>query len=333
MNKRRLHTWGLLLFAGAIVAVVAGGLAYASQGPADPTEATRAQAHGVVVANTAIIVFREGLEAVLIFAAVTAPLLGAQRRLRRPVGLGVAAAFAATVGTWFLAQAILGQFSRYGDRLMAVTGLIAIAVLLVIMNWFFHKVYWTKWIGKRNAQRKRVLARGAEAGFVGAQVLGLVALGFSSVYREGFEVVLFLQSLQLQAGTPTVLEGVGIGLAGTAAVGIAAFFLQQRLPYKRMLVVTGVMLGVVLVVMVGGSARTLQDVGWLSRTPMGVEFPGWWTRWFELVPTWETIGAQGVAAVAVVGSYFAAEYLKVRLPKRRGDEPAVRASQPSPLNG
>jgi hypothetical protein len=48
-------------------------------------------------------------------------------------------------------------------------------------------------------------------GFVGGQVLGLVALGFSSVYREGFEVVLFLQNLQLQAGTPTVLEGVAIG--------------------------------------------------------------------------------------------------------------------------
>ena len=119
------------------------------------------------------------------------------------------------------------------------------------MNWFFHKVYWTKWIGKRNAQRKRALA----GGIIGGQVVGLLLLGFSSVYREGFEVVLFLQTLQLQAGTPTVLEGVAIGLAATVAVGVAMFFLQQKLPYKRMLVVTGVMLGVVLVVMVGGSAR------------------------------------------------------------------------------
>jgi len=42
---------------------------------------------------------------------------------------------------------------------------------------------------------------------VGAQLLGLVLLGFTSVYREGFEVVLFLQSLQLKAGTATVMEG------------------------------------------------------------------------------------------------------------------------------
>jgi high-affinity iron transporter len=325
--KRRAwwRTYGVWIFAGAIVAALVGGLIVAAQGPSDPTEATKQTSHAVVVANSAIIVFREGLEAVLIVAAVTASMVGAQRRLRRPVAGGCAVAFAATVGTWFLAQAILGQFTRYGDRLQAVTGLIAIAVLLVIMNWFFHKVYWTKWIGKRNAQRKRVLAGG---GILGAQLLGLVALGFSSVYREGFEVVLFLQSLQLQAGTGTVLEGVGIGLAGTVAVGLVTFFLQQKLPYKRMLVVTGVMLGVVLVVMVGGSARTLQDVGWLSRTDVGVTFPDWWARWFEVVPTWETLGAQALAATLVVASYFAAEYLKVRRPKTRGEEPAVPAAQP-----
>jgi high-affinity iron transporter len=332
VKRRRFgQAWGVWIFAGVLVTTVVGGLVYASQGPADPTEATGAQPHAVVVANSAIIVFREGLEAVLIFAAVTAPLLGAQRRLRRPVTAGVGVAFAATVATWFLAQAILAQFSRYGDRLQAVTGLVAVGVLLVVMNWFLHKVYWTKWIGQRNAQRKRVLARGAEAGFLGAQALGLCALGFSAVYREGFEVVLFLQSLQLEAGTVTVLEGVAIGLAGTAAVGLATFLLQQKLPYKRMLVVTGVLLGVVLVVMVGGSARTLQDVGWLSTTPIGVSFPDWWARWFEVVPTWETIGAQALAALLVLGSYVAAEQLKVRRPLRRGEIAAVRAEEPAAI--
>jgi high-affinity iron transporter len=265
--KRRAwwRAWGVWLFVAVLVATVAGALVYASTGTPDPTEATSPESHGVVVVNSAIIVFREGLEAVLILAAVTAPMLGAQRRLRRPVLGGVAVAFAAAVATWFVAQAILAQFSRYGDKLQAVTGLIAIGVLLVIMNWFFHKLYWTKWIGSRTARRKAV----------GAQLLGLVLLGFTSVYREGFEVVLFLQSLQLKAGTATVMEGVAIGLAGTVAVGIATFFLQRKLPYRRMLVATGVLLGVVLVVMVGGSARTLQDVGWLSATPIGVRFPDW----------------------------------------------------------
>ena len=326
---RWFRTWGVwLLAAGTSMAVVAGLAIVAQSGSPDPTEAATSQSQAVVVVNSAVIVFREGLEAVLIFAAVTAAMLGTQRKLRRPIVVGVAVAFGATVATWFVAQAILAQFAQYGDRLQAVTGLIAIGVLLVIMNWFFHRVYWTHWIGKRADQRKRALARSARGGVLSGQVAGLVLLGFSSVYREGFEVVLFLQALQLKAGTAAVLEGVALGLAGTAAVGVVMFVLQQKLPYRRMLVVTGVMLGLVLVVMVGGSARTMQDVGWLPTTPLGVGFPDWLARWFEVVPTWETLGAQALAALLVVGSYVAAEHVKVRRPARRGSSPGVRPEAP-----
>ena len=322
-------TWGVWLLASfTIVAVIAGIAVVAQSGSPDPTESATPQSHAVVVVNSAVIVFREGLEAILIFAAVTASMLGAQRRLRKPVVVGAAIAFGATVATWFLAQAILAQFSEYSAQLMAITGLIAIGVLLVVMNWFFHKVYWTQWIGKRNDQRKRALARSAEGGFLAGQVVALVLLGFSSVYREGFEVVLFLQTLQLQAGTPAVLEGVAIGLAGTAAVGVVTFSLQQKLPYRRMLVVTGILLGMVLVVMVGGSARALQDVGWIPTTPLGVSFPDWFARWFEVVPTWETLIAQFLALSLVVGSYVAARHVRVRRPVRRGERPAVRPDAP-----
>ena len=106
--------------------------------------------------------------------------------------------------------------------------------------------------------------------------------------------MLFLQTLSSRRAPEPCSKESLIGLAATVAVGVRTFFLQQKLPYKRMLVVTGVMLGVVLVVMVGGSARTLQDVGWLSRTDVGVAFPDWWARWFEVVPTWETLGAQAI---------------------------------------
>ena len=111
------------------------------------------------------------------------------------------------------------------------TGFLAIVVLLIVLNWFVHKVYWSQWIGKHHRQRRKLLAKSG----IGA-TFGLVALGFTSVYREGFEVVLFLQTLQLEAGTSTVLEGVGIGLAATALVGLAVFHLHQKLPCKRMLI-------------------------------------------------------------------------------------------------
>jgi high-affinity iron transporter len=297
-------------------------MATADTGPADPTEVRGPQSDATVVFNASVIVFREGLEAVLIFAAVTASLLGANRERRKPVAAGAGLAFAATIATWFVVQALLAAAAPLGPRLEAITGFIAIAVLLVVMNWFVHKVYWSQWIGRHHRQRRRVLERG------GAVALGLVALGFTSVYREGFEVVLFLQSLELQAGTATVLQGVAIGLAGTAVVGVLTFWLHHKLPYRRMLVLTGVLLAVVLVVMTGGTAATFQDLGWLPATPLPFEMPGWLGAWFEIYGTYQGIACQLGAAILVVGSYVLAEHLKVRRPARRGAPVARRAQAP-----
>src|SRR4051812_13279741 len=217
------------------IAAVVYLMATAETGPVDPTEASAPQSHATVVFNSAIIVFREGLEAGLIFAAVTASFLGANRRRRRPVVAGAAVAFAASVGTWFVVQALLDVASPLGPRLEAITGFIAVVVLLIVLNWFVHKVYWSEWIGRHHRQRRRLLARTG----IGATV-GLVALGFTSVFREGFEVVLFLQNLELKAGSSAVLEGVAFGLAATAVVGVITFWLHHKLPYRRMLVLTGV---------------------------------------------------------------------------------------------
>ena len=211
-TARRVGVWTALalLLAGAVYL-----MATAKTGPVDPTEVH--QSRGTAVFNSAMIVFREGLEAILIFAAVTASFQGANKARRRPVVLGAGISFLAAIATWIVAQAILDVASPLGPRLEAITGFIAIVVLLVVMNWFVHKVYWTGWIAKHHRQRRKLLGR---VGF--SATLGLVALGFTSVYREGFEVVLFLQNLQLKEGTGVVLEGVGFGLLGTAAVGVAA---------------------------------------------------------------------------------------------------------------
>src|SRR3954467_7155555 len=97
--------WWLAGLAG--VAGVVYLMATASTGPIDPTEVRAPQSHATVVFNAAMIVFREGLEAVLIFAAVTASMTGADRVKRRPMVGGVAIAFVASIGTWFLVQAVL----------------------------------------------------------------------------------------------------------------------------------------------------------------------------------------------------------------------------------
>jgi high-affinity iron transporter len=326
LARSRHHDVRRLLIWAAFAAVVAGLvylMATASTGPVDPTEVATEQSRATVVFNSAVIVFREGLEAVLIFAAVTASFLGANRRRRRPVVAGAACAFLAAVATWFVAQAILDVASPLGPRLEAITGFIAVVVLLIVLNWFVHKVYWSQWIGRHHRQRRKLLASSGLSATV-----GLVALGFTSVYREGFEVVLFLQNLELKAGPSAVLEGVGFGLAATAFVGVMVFWLHRRLPYKRMLVLTGVLVGVVLVVMIGGTALSFQDLGWLPRHATPFTVPEWMGAWLEMYSTWETLGVQLLAGAFVIGSYYAAEYLKVKRPQRQGRRTAVRATEP-----
>ena len=159
-----------------------------------------------VVTNTAIIVFREGLEAVLILAALTAGMVGAQRRFRRPLLIGAVGALVASVATFVVAQTVLESLTRYGEKLEAVVSLVAIAVLLLIMNWFFHKVYWSEHLAGLHG-RKKTLLRGAGLTAAAAQVAGLAMLGFTAVYREGFETVLFLQAIVLEAGVGPVARG------------------------------------------------------------------------------------------------------------------------------
>ena len=311
VNTRRSVLWAA---AAAVVVGLVYLMATASTGPVDPTEITHPQSHTTIVFNAAMIVFREGLEAVLIFAAVTASFRGANAHRRTPVVLGAGCAFAATVVTWFVVQAVLDAASSLGPRLEAITGFIAILVLLLVLNWFVHKVYWSEWIARHHRRRRTLLAKAG----IGATV-GLVALGFTSVYREGFEVVLFLQNLQLQDGTGTVLQGVAIGLAATAAVGALTFWLHAKLPYRKMLILTGVLVGVVLVVMIGGTALSFVDLGWLPRHDTPFTLPQWLGAWFEVYSVWETLAAQALAAGFVIGSYYAAEYLKVTRPRRRGE--------------
>ena len=199
---------------------------------------------------------------------------------------------------------------KSGRLLRIIWPFLAIVVLLVIMNWFFHKIYWGGWIRAHNRRRKSLLdGVGSEISYVRLW-WGLVLLGFTSLYREGFEVVLFLQSYHLRLGGAVVLKGTLLGLTLTGMVALLTFVLQQRLPYRKMLITTGILLGVVLLVMVGEQAQEMQLANWISTTPipwLTNSIPAWMSLWFAVFPTYETMAAQFFAALLVVGSYYAAK--------------------------
>lgn len=318
---------GVLLFAGLIIAGVLVWQGITASGNPDPTAAHISQ--GAAILHTAILVFREGLECILVIAAITASFMGTNQPYRNSVAAGGALGFLATIATWFIAIAVLSQINAPALDIQAATGLLAIVVLLVIMNWFFHNIYWTGWISLQNRQRRALVTQGNTDGErIGKVLRGLALLGFASVYREGFEVVLFLQSIRLQVGSTTVLTGAALGLAFTLVVGALTFIAHHRLPYKQMLVFTGIMLGVVMVVMVGESIQEMQLAAWIGTTPVRLPIPEWMGTWFAIFPNVESLAAQFLAALLVIGSYFGAEYLRVWRPRNRGQTPAQRPTAP-----
>lgn len=294
---------------GCGIAAIAGVMVWQAamaKGSPDPLRAQTSATAAIV--DISVLVFREGLECVLVLAAILAGIgegCGESRGvLRNPIAIGAGAGFAATLLTWFAAVRILDDLSQSVSALalQAATGLVAVIVLLVVMNWFFHKVYWTGWISFHNRRKRALMASEGGAGWIG----GMALLGFTSLYREGFEVVLFLQSYRLRLGGWTVLLGTCIGLLLTGIVAVVTFVAHKKMPYRKMLVMTGGLLGIVLVVMVGEQVQEMQLAHWVSTTTIPAfarVAPAWMGTWLSVFPTIETLVAQAAAAVLVLGSY------------------------------
>jgi high-affinity iron transporter len=332
------YLWVGVVLAIAVLAVVLGW--HSGDGTTDPSVKANAlhMTRTSAVINSAVLVFREGLETILVLAAITASFRGANSGYRKPIAIGGVVAIAASIGTWFVAVGLLSIFSNTGLTLQAATGIPAIIVLLLVMNWFFHKVYWTGWISSHNKRRRSLVSADDDTNRR-RMLLGLAILGFSSVYREGFEIVLFLQNLRLTFGSSVVLEGVVLGALFTSAIGVLTFVLHAKLPYKKLLIITGVMLLVVLEVMVGEEINEMQLAHWIGSTSMGFNAPGWLGQWFSIFANWQTVIAQVLAFAIVIGSYVGAQYFRVWRPRRLGqqaarmpDEPPVRVIRSGPIS-
>jgi high-affinity iron transporter len=306
---RRLFK-GSLILAGAFVAGVLIWQGVTAGGAPDPTATHTSR--GAAMFDIGVLVFREGLECVLVLAAILAGMVGVNAGYRRPIVAGAGLGMLATVATWFIAVGIL---KNLGDNvsalaLQAITGLLAVVVLLVIMNWFFHKVYWGGWISMHHRQKKQLLHSAADEAASRTRLWwGFALLGFTSLYREGFEIVLFLQGYNLKLGTGVTLTGASIGLALVGSVAVITFLLEKKLPYRKMLEMTGILLGVVLLVMVGEQVQEMQLAGWVPSTTikwLEPVMPDWLGMWFAVFPTVETLVGQALAATLVIGSFFIA---------------------------
>lgn len=273
--------------------------------------------------DIAILVSREGLEIILVLATLVAGLSVKNSGYQRPIRAGAALGVLALIVTWFVGITVVSDLAvNYGALyVQATTGMLAVVIILIEMDWFFHGVYWTGWISMQNRKKMSLIADANRVGKSSRRVLlGLIAIGFATVFRDGFEIILFLQSFYLEMGPAVVYYGAAAGLALTLAIGYLTFVGQRHLPYMKMLILTGVLLTCVVFVMVGEEVNEMQLAGWIGTTniPWLQGVPAWVETWFSIFPNVQTFTAQALALLTVAGSFVFLRYRmwrQVRNPK------------------
>lgn len=280
-------------------------------------------APAIAVGYSFMILFREGLEAVLVLAAILG-YLEASRNLayRKPVLAGVAAAVGATVLTFVLAAVVLSIAPVQRELLEAGTALLAVALLFYVSFWLVARLDQRRWM-------EFVKAKVWSAASTGS-AFALAAVGFTAVYREGFETVLFYQALLSFSEELEVWVALGAlaGAVALGAVGFAIFRAGKRIPVKAFLGGAVVMVMVLSVALIGNAVRALQSatlvpVTFLEGVPRLPIFLADLTGWH---PTLQTILAQvALAIVYVLGAIWT---FAIRPRRERGREPAAPAEIP-----
>jgi high-affinity iron transporter len=241
-----------------------------------------------------VILLREGLEAILVLAAIIAFVAKTGRRDAMPwVHAGWLAALALGVLTWVLATYVIDISGANRELTEGVTALLA-AVMLLYVGWWLHgKSYAQAWSRFLKAQVGGALAK--------RTLWAMAAVSFLAVYREMFEIVLFYQALWAQAGEGAHGPVVGGMAAAAVALAVIAFLIlrySMRLPLGLFFSSTSALLVLLAIVFAGHGVAALQEAGVVSASPLGFE-P---VPLLGLYPSGESIGAQlAVIAVAALG--------------------------------
>ncbi|HEX4348834.1 MAG TPA: FTR1 family protein [Verrucomicrobiae bacterium] len=275
----------------------------ALSGLAQCTELLKVAVSPATIGFTAFtIVAREGLEAIIILAALMAGLRGVEyASTRKGIAGGAWMGLVVTVITFWLSRTVIHSLTRFGEKLEAVVSVLAVLILFVVTNWVFHRVYWVGW----NTKLRSLSKSAQDVSSTRWEWLALMGVGFLTVYREGFEMALFLQSLLLEGSKSAVFIGSAVAVIFLVLLGLLTFRYGVKLPYRRLLVLTGLLVVSIMVTFMGSAVRLFQTVDWLPIHPIySLHFPNWAGLWLGLYPSWEGILIPPMALVYVGGAWL-----------------------------
>ncbi|HEX7275247.1 MAG TPA: FTR1 family protein [Nitrososphaeraceae archaeon] len=258
------------------------------------------------------IIFREGLESALIIGAILTYLEASRNaHYKKHVYLGIVISIIATVITWYVAQFVIEISGASRELIEAIAGISAVAVLFWVSFWILNKVETKKWIEFVKAKVWQATTTGS--------VMVFAMLSFFTVYREGFETVLFYQAmLSFAKNMETfVLLGLVLGLAVIISVVFIIRKLGKRLPLR---VLFGLTMGIgayMSIAFIGNAIREFQEVGYITTTHMFGIIPRLEINLATMTgihPTLETTIAQIVLlSIYVIGSL----YILILQPRRK----------------
>lgn len=249
------------------------------------------------------IIFREGLESALIIGAILTYLEASRNnRFKKHVYYGIVIAIGATAVTWFIAEFIIDISGASRELIEAIAGVSAVAVLFWVSFWVLNKIETKRWIEFVKAKVWKATATGS--------IMVFVLLSFFTVYREGFETVLFYQAMLSFAKYMEwyVVAGFVLGLGVIIATAIVVRKLGRRLPLKVLFALTMGIGAYMSIAFMGNAIREFQELGYISTTHLIGTVPRLDINLATMTgihPTLETIIAQIILlAVYVVGSLY-----------------------------
>jgi high-affinity iron transporter len=258
------------------------------------------------------IIFREGLESALIIGAIITYLEASRNnRFKKHVYLGIVIAAVATGITWFVAEYVIEISGASRELIEAIAGVSAVAVLFWVSFWVLNRIETKKWIEFVKAKVWQATTTGS--------VMVFILLSFFTVYREGFETVLFYKAMLSFAKYMEwyVAAGLILGLVVIIGVALVVRKLGKRLPLR---VLFGLTMGIgayMSIAFMGNAVREFQELGYIPTTPLLSIIPRLDINLATMTgihPTLETVIAQLILlAIYIVGSV----YVLVLQPRRK----------------